>query len=140
MHAYLLQHLLEDSAERYPEREAAVFKEQSITYGDLYRRSGQLASALIGLGVRKGDRVSLMLNKSIESIVSIFGILLSGASYVPIDPIAPVNRVKYILSNCQSKWMITSNEGAHKLLPDLGIDSSLEKVILLGGKANPSAE
>jgi acyl-CoA synthetase (AMP-forming)/AMP-acid ligase II len=80
MHSYLLQHLLHESAERYPERDAAVFKGNSITYGELYKRSGQLASALIGLGVRKWDRVSLMLNKSMESIVSLFGILLSGAS------------------------------------------------------------
>ena len=140
MQAYLLQHLLEDSAGRTPEREAAVFKESSITYGELYQRSGQLASALIRLGVRKGDRVGLMLSKSIESIVSIFGILLSGASYVPIDPMAPLSRVHYILHHCESKLLITSKEGARRVLPEPGIDSSIEKMIVLGGDADPDAK
>jgi amino acid adenylation domain-containing protein len=53
---------------------------------------------------------------------------------------APVHRVKYIINNCQSKWLITSKERADHLIPDLSIDSSLGKVIVLGGDADPSTK
>jgi amino acid adenylation domain-containing protein len=132
MHPYLLHHLLEISAEKYPEQNAVILKESSITYEDLYFKSNQLAQALIALGVQKGDRVSLMLNKSIESVVAIFGVLMAGASYVPIDPAAPVNRIKYIINNCDSEILITSGGGASKIATELNTASSLKTVIMIG--------
>lgn len=139
MHNYLLQHLLENTAKRHPDRDAVVFNESSISYGDLNRLSTKLALALIRLGVKRGDRVSFMMKKSIEAIITIFGILKTGAAYVPIDPLAPANRVKYIIDNCKIKILVTSEDIADKIIPDLDIDSSLEKILLTAGDFQPLA-
>ncbi|GBE04443.1 linear gramicidin synthase subunit D [bacterium BMS3Abin10] len=140
MHVYLLQHLLQDSANRYPDQEAVVYKESSITYADLNIKSDQLSQALIQLGVKTGDRVGLMLNKSIESVICIFGTLKSGATYVPIDPSAPVSRIKYIINNCEIQLLLTSGQGADKLIPDLDTNSALRKVLITEGDAQQLTE
>ena len=140
MHPYLLQHLLQHSADRYPDQEAVVCNESSLTYAELNVKSDQLSQALIQLGVKTGDRVGLMLNKSIESVICIFGILKSGASYIPIDPLAPVNRIKYIINNCEIQLLLTSGQGSDKLIPDLDTNSALKKVLITKGDAQQLTE
>jgi len=130
MNTYLLQHLLMNTAQRYPDKEAIIFNERSITYDELEKWSNQLALALSELGVRVGDRVGIMLNKSIESIISLLGILKAGAAYVPIDPRAPVSRVKYVIKNCEIECLITSFQNVKKFLSDLEVDSPLKKVVV----------
>jgi amino acid adenylation domain-containing protein len=133
MYTYLLHHLLRDSAGRFPNNEAVVLNEKSIMYSELEARSNQLASALTRMGVRVGDRVGIVLNKSIEAIISLFGILKTGAAYVPIDPLAPGRRVKYIINHCEIKLLVTSSVIANKIISDVDSDSSLEKVLLIEG-------
>jgi amino acid adenylation domain-containing protein len=137
MSAYLLQHLLKESAARRPEQIAVMIKDRSLTYHDLEKRSSQLASALVRIGVRKGDRVGIVFLKSIESIIALFSVLKAGASYVPIDPMAPISRAKYIISNCGIECLLMSKERAVRLLPDLCKDSPLKKVLISEG---PSEE
>jgi amino acid adenylation domain-containing protein len=72
--------------------------------------SDVLAAHLIRAGVHSGERVGIWLNKSIHAIVSIYAILKAGAAYVPLDPIAPIKRTMYILSDCQVRCLITTQE------------------------------
>ena len=132
MNPYLLQHLLTNAAERHPEKEAVALNEQSITYGNLEKRTNQVGKALIRMGVKKGDRVGLIFDKGIEAIIAIFSILKVGASYVPIDPSAPMSRAKYIISNCEIECLLTSNERAVTVIPDLCKDSALKNVFITG--------
>lgn len=129
MNTYLLHHLLMKTAEKHPTREAITFKNQSIEYEDLNKRSNQLARAITRLGVKKGDRIGVIFPKCIDSIVTILSILKSGASYVPIDPMAPMNRAKHIISSCDIECFFMSNETAAKLLPELSKDSPLKKIL-----------
>ena len=92
----LLHELLEASAAAGPERIAVVDGPRSLTYGELDRRANGLAHLLRDRGVAHGDRVGLLLDKSIESLVGIYGVLKAGAAYVPFDPNAPVARLGYI--------------------------------------------
>ncbi|NIO21779.1 MAG: amino acid adenylation domain-containing protein [Candidatus Aenigmarchaeota archaeon] len=133
MNTYLLHYLLTKSVDRHPEKDAVVFMEKSLTYADLDKRSNQLASALARLGTRKGDRIGIILNKSIESIIALFGILKAGASYVPIDSQIPASRAHYIMRNCEIKCILTSQEIANKVLTNLDADSPLKKVLVSGG-------
>ena len=96
---YLLHQLLTESARRDPQATAVVYQDRSITYGDLDAASGRLAGVLAAAGVSRGDRVGFYLNKSIESVIAIFGILKAGAVYVPLDPGAPVKRIGFIVGN-----------------------------------------
>ena len=109
---YLLHHLLQRAADSRPEGIAVVDGARSATFGELEARSNQLARLLVDLGIRRGDRVGLYLDKSLESVVGIYGTLKAGAMYVPLDPQAPVSRLAYIARNCGMRVLVTGIEKA----------------------------
>lgn len=134
---------LSNAAEHFPDKEAVRYKKQSITYKELDCASTQLANTLIYNGVDKGDRVGLYLNKSIEAIISIYGILKAGAAYVPVDPVAPIKRVEYVFLNCRISCLITGSKKLQYLdenfLQQLGMKlvlSTDQKDVLSYGSKN----
>lgn len=114
---YLLQQLLEISAGQYPDKEAAIYKDNAMTYRELDAVSNQLAWVLREAGIEKGDRVGICLNKSIEEIVAIYGILKAGAVCVPIDPSSPAQRIAFFIKNCGIKGLVTTKKIIAKLYP-----------------------
>src|SRR3990172_4052936 len=74
--------------------------------------------------------VGIMMRKSLSSILSLYGILMSGAAYVPIDPLLPGNRIKYIIDNCNIRQLITSVEYGDRHLPILDENLTLERGII----------
>ena len=70
---YLLTHSITESAKRFPERQAFVFMNRSLSYKELEQQSNQLANLLIDLGVKKGDRVGIYMNRSLESSIAVYG-------------------------------------------------------------------
>src|SRR5438093_10180825 len=104
---YLLHQLLEDSAMRFPDRPAVVDGDRTLTYAELDERANRLANLLVGHGIEVGDRVGVYLDKSLEAVVGIYGILKSGGVYVPMDPQAPVERLGYIARNCGLDVVVT---------------------------------
>jgi amino acid adenylation domain-containing protein len=128
--SYLLQQLLTKSAKDYPEKEAVLHKSRSITYEQLETLSNQLAWVLRNRGIERGDRVGIYLNKSIEAVVAIFGILKAGGVYVPLDPGAPVKRVAFIIGNCQMKGLIGTQEKIAGLLENWPEFSPVECLVL----------
>ncbi|MBM2817369.1 MAG: D-alanine--poly(phosphoribitol) ligase [Ignavibacteria bacterium] len=107
---FLLQHLLEETAKKLPDKKAVVCLDQSITYGELNIISNKLGHVFRNNDVQKGDRVGIYMDKSIYSVISIHGILKAGCTYVPIDPKAPALRLDYIIKNCGIKCLITSSK------------------------------
>jgi amino acid adenylation domain-containing protein len=102
-----LHELLARSAARHPHRTAVRDPSgASVSYRDLDALSDRLRDRLVAWGVAPGDRVGFYLRKSIDSIVSIFGILKCGAVYVPVDPLAPASRNAYILNDCAVRTAI----------------------------------
>jgi len=104
----MLYHLLRDSAQRDADRPAVRYKDAVLTYGELDRRTDALASLLCAQGVGRNSRVGVYIDKSIESVVALLGILKTGACYVPLDPMSPPERSVQILSNCALEWLVTS--------------------------------
>src|SRR6266480_339003 len=113
--AYVLHQLLTESAARDPNAEAVRLLNETITYRELETRSNQLAHALIESGVTPGDRVGIYLQKSPAAIVSIFGVLKTGACYVPVDANAPGPRLLEIARQCEFRALITSCMLSQKL-------------------------
>ncbi len=105
---FLLQHLLTASASKFPDKKAVVYGDEAITYEELDIASSQLANCLIDQGVQRGDRVGIFINKSIPSLVTIYGILKADAVYVPLDPQAPLDRIGFIIDNCGINCVVTS--------------------------------
>jgi amino acid adenylation domain-containing protein len=112
---FLLQHLLRDSARRDPGAPAVLFKDEVLSYGELDRLSDALARALRSLGVTRGDRVAIYMEKSPGSLLAIHGILKAGGVYVPLDPQAPVQRLAYIVANCAVRCMVASTAKAQAI-------------------------
>lgn len=117
--AYLLSQLLAQSVVRYPDHSAVVQGQEQYTYQMLEEASNRFAHLLRAAGVVRGDRVGLYLEKSLEAVAALFGILKLGAAYVPLDPAAPVQRIVYIIGNCQMKAVVSTaakHAAFHELL------------------------
>jgi amino acid adenylation domain-containing protein len=106
----LLNRLLTASAERNPARVAVSDRGRTLTYSELEAQANRLASLLAEKGVRKGDRVGLYLDKSLESLIGIYGTLKAGGVYVPFDPQAPTSRLAYIAANAGIRVLLTGKE------------------------------
>lgn len=104
---FLLHHLIDTAAGRRPEAEAFRYEGSGLTYGELARRSSQLANLLVDLGVESMDRVGIYMTKGPEVPVAIYGILKAGAAYVPIDPSAPAARIRFIIEDCRIRHLVT---------------------------------
>ncbi len=86
----------------------AVAGEQPLSYAELNERANQLAHFLESSGVLPGGRVALCLERSLEAIVSVLGILKAGAAYVPIDPTYPPSRITYLIEDSQAQALLSS--------------------------------
>lgn len=95
------------SAERRPDHPAFSCGNRSLTYADLVVKMNQVAGLLLAKGVKKGDRIGIYLNRSLETVIAIYGILRAGGVYVPLDPNAPVLRTLFQLEDCDIQVMIS---------------------------------
>ena len=110
----LHQHL-ELFAKTQPEALALIFQDQHLTYQELDTQSSILASHLQNSGVQKGDFVALCLDRSINLIVGIFGILKAGAAYLPIDADYPVERINFMIEDASVKMILSEAKLKDKL-------------------------
>lgn len=126
--------LLDRSAHRRPQH-IAVEDDASgtITYQALAQLSDRLRDRLRQAGVNRGDRVGIYLHKSIDSVAAIFGVLKTGAAYVPVDPGAPIARNAYILSDCAVKLVVVEQAFADSLRAELGTAGQVPPFLSLDG-------
>ncbi len=104
--------LLSAAARSGGARIAVVDGERELSYAELDARSSSLAAALAARGVAPGDRVGLALEKSIEAVIAIYGVLKAGAVYVPLDDQAPVHRLAYIARDAGMRCVVSSDARA----------------------------
>ena len=105
---FLIPHAVTNSAEVHPDRPAIRCSGESLTYAELEMRSNGMANVLLDLGLRKGERVGIFMNKSLESAIAIYGIMKAGGAYVPLDPFAPVGRIGFVINDCGIRHVITN--------------------------------
>lgn len=133
---YLLPQLVEEAAQRDPNRTAVVCRESRLTYGELDTRARSLAAVLVELGVKRGDRVGIYMNKSVESIVAVYGIMLAGAAYVPLDPRSPTARLRFVIEDCGIAHLISEDRKNSQLNALVESGAPIETVI---GVSAPTA-
>ena len=132
---YLVHHLLEDAARAHPDDLAVVDRDRRLTYRELDDWSNRVARALAAEGVVKGDRVGLYLDKSLESVVAVYGVMKSGAAYVPLDPDAPAARLAYITGDCRIRCLLTGVEKQGQLTGILNSAPVVTTLIFLNDDA-----
>ena len=94
-------------AQLTPNKTAVVFGETSLTYAEVESRSNQIARYLTGQGVSAGDLVGICVERSIDMLVNLYGIMKTGAGYVPLDPAYPVDRLQYMCDHSKLKLVVT---------------------------------
>ena len=102
--------LFEKQVEETPYNIALVFKDKSLTYKELNEKANSLAHYIRSLGIKRNDIVGIMVNRSLEMIISMLAVLKSGAAYIPIDPDYPQDRIEYMLSNSTAKILLTTTK------------------------------
>jgi amino acid adenylation domain-containing protein len=131
--ARALQHYLQTAAETYLQRVAVEEPGKGrISYRELDLLSDRLRDRLAHLGVGPGDRVGVYLPKSIDTVAAIFGILKSGAAYVPVDPGAPAERNAYILTDCSVKVAIVESGFVEGLLAAISDRAAQPALLTIG--------
>lgn len=101
-----VEEFLEAGAERFPDKIALVVGERRYTYRELNDRADRLAHALVGIGVRRGNRVAVCLENSAEAVLSIFAILKAGGVFVMVNPSTKIDKLVYVLNNCRASAII----------------------------------
>ncbi|HTQ80628.1 MAG TPA: amino acid adenylation domain-containing protein [Thermoanaerobaculia bacterium] len=112
--APLHQRFAARAAER-PRAVAVVCGTRALDYGELNARADRLAGRLRALGVGPEVRVALLIDRSLELVVGILGILKAGGTYVPLDPEYPPERLQYLVDDSQAAVLV----GRRSLLPRL---------------------
>ena len=109
-------------AQTQPNHEALVATDAKFTYKEMDEVTNRIARALRQQGVRERDRVALLLPRTSRLILSLFGVLKSGAAYIPCDPEYPADRIKLILEDSEARYIITTADRLDSVPADKAID------------------
>lgn len=102
-----LHQIFSEQAEKTPAQTAVIFGEETLTYGDLHKKSNQVARYLTQQGISRNMSVGVEARRCPETIVNLLGILKAGAAYVPVDPEYPPARREYILTNSDCRMLLS---------------------------------
>uniref|UniRef100_UPI003B3A4085 amino acid adenylation domain-containing protein n=1 Tax=Longimicrobium sp. TaxID=2029185 RepID=UPI003B3A4085 len=111
-----IHELFEAQVARTPETVAVRFEDASLTYAELNARANQLAHHLRGLGVGPEVRVGVLMERSLEMVISLLAVLKAGGAYVPLDPGLPADRLAYMLEDADVAVLLTQ-ERLRDILP-----------------------
>jgi acyl-CoA ligase (AMP-forming) (exosortase A-associated) len=130
MHTQLHQ-IVADMAGRRGDSPALTYKDETIGYAELWAQVGAFASGLNRIGLQRGERVGIYLDKRIETVVSIFGTSAGGGVFVPVNPVLKAKQVAYILNDCSVRVLVTTAERLEMLREELP-QTAVEHVVVLG--------
>ena len=129
---------LRQHAQKYPTKEAIIFEDKRMTYGEYNERVNRLANGLMGLGLKKGDKVSILLSNKPEYMDAYFAIHKTGFVAVPINYNLKADEIQYIVNNSESKALITSVEFLERVEPVMKQFEQVKHYILLGNEKCPN--
>jgi acyl-CoA ligase (AMP-forming) (exosortase A-associated) len=137
--ATLLPDFVEESARRNASAKALSHGDQSLTYGDLHQQILGLAHGLVGLGLERGERVGIYLEKRLETVTASFGATAAGGAFVPLNPLLKPEQVGFILRDCAVRVLVTSSDRLALLKPELARCPALRQVVITGEAAGAAA-
>ena len=119
--------LFEAHAARTPDQLAVSCPDRELSYGELDARANQLAADLRSRGVGPNTLVAISLERSVEMVVGILGVLKAGAAYVPLDPAYPQERLEFMITDSQPAICLTNSDLVGRLpacdVPTLLLDA-----------------
>src|SRR5262249_2131949 len=106
----LVHQLFEEQAARTPDAVAVAFEDQRLTYAELNSKAEYLAAHLQSLGVGTRMLVGILVERSLEMVIALLGVLKAGAAYVPMDPTYPKERVSFVLEDAQVAVLLSQSK------------------------------
>lgn len=106
----MIHELFEEQVERTPDNIALIYENKRLTYRELNEKSNRLSRTLRKKGVKSESLIGIMIERSLEMIIGIIGILKSGGAYIPIDPDYPRDRIEYMLEDSRADILLTKTE------------------------------
>jgi len=134
---YLIQHSLEESAKKFPDKIAFKDNKSSISYKVLNEKTNALAQYFLYLGIEKGDRIGIYLDRCIENTIAIYGILKARACFVPLNTTDPTNKIEEIIEDCGIKFLVSKQNVSSKIGGVDEICKSIKGIINLDGSLKP---
>ncbi len=136
-----INQLFEEMAIKAPDKQALVFSKDSgikvtLTYMELNEKANRVAWALKQLGAGKGSYIGILMDRSIDMVVGLMGILKSGAVYVPIEPYLPDARILAVLNSVDIRYIITDCKSLNRLGNLEGLPLKVNNIICLDELAN----
>ncbi|MFD2670653.1 amino acid adenylation domain-containing protein [Marinicrinis sediminis] len=122
---------LEEQAMRNPQATAICFEEKALSYQELNEAANRVAHGLLERGAGPGMIVGVMCERSLDMLVGLYGVMKSGAAYLPIDPAYPEERVKVLLADSDASLLLVQSHLTDRVSFD-GFDG---EVLLLGADA-----
>lgn len=126
----VIHEIFEEMVEKFPDKVAISLGEKRLTYNELNEKANIMAHVLKKYGVERETIVGILLNKSIEMVISILGILKAGGTYLPIDVDYPNDRQEYMLHDSGTKILISESIYYSSIKYDgkvISIDEELKK-------------
>lgn len=114
-----LHQLFEQQVQHTPDAVAVANEDAELSYRELNQRADQLANYLSGRGVGYESVVAVLMERSLEMVIALYGILKAGAAYVPIDPDLPQERIAFMLEDTQAKVVLTQQHLCDRLTDKL---------------------
>jgi amino acid adenylation domain-containing protein len=140
----LIHQIFETQAEKTPDATSVVYEGQSLTYKELNQRANQLAHYLIATGVGPEKMVGIAVERSLEMIVGLYGILKAGGVYMPLDPTYPADRIAYMMQDANVPVLLTQQRLLDKLPPHKAravcLDSDWDSLIARQSTENPEGK
>jgi amino acid adenylation domain-containing protein len=137
-----IHHLFETQVQESPEKAALVFRDEQLSYHDLNCRANQLAHHLLRLGIGQEKIVGIAIERSIDMIVAVLGVLKAGAAYLPLDLEYPTQRLSFMLEDAAPALVLTHRSLQDKLPPHDALVVLLDddwEMIALESPENPTS-
>jgi acyl-CoA ligase (AMP-forming) (exosortase A-associated) len=138
--SFLLADLIARSAARTPSAVALTHGQRALSYAELQASLDSFVGGVVGLGLARGERVGIYLEKRCESVVASFGAAAAGAVFVPINPLLKPDQVAYILRDCNVRILITSQQRLSLLAGALATCGDLRQVVVVDGDGQAPAD
>ncbi|MDZ7335182.1 MAG: amino acid adenylation domain-containing protein [candidate division KSB1 bacterium] len=135
---YCIHELFEAKVAENPEALAVVFDKEKLTYGELNARANHLAHHLQSLGVKPETIVAICVDRSIDLLVAMLGVLKAGGAYLPLDPIYPLDRLRLMIEDSGAKCLIIQKSLDLNIAPEgvqvIHIDSDWSEIAEKSGE------